>query len=426
MRIATSSLYDQQIAAIDNLVAQQAQYGNTLSTGKQLNQPSDNPTQIAQDLGLHTAISEENQTSTNIQNATAEMTTVDGSLSSLTNILQSARSLAVQGATDALSPAQQRSLASQVDGLLQEAIGLANTQYGGTYVFAGTAAPSSPPVSGNGQPVSSVTFTGNFEAQQQRFTNGQSTTTSVTLQQAFNYGATDGSPDVFQTLVNLRDTLANGSIVDQSGAQLNKAGTVITPTTQLNSPSLRTALVPDSAGKISIQIASAAAPNGVTLTFGPTSTVANVVSAINGSGTGVTATFDAQTQRISLAAAQPFQIADVPSPGASTSSNLVEALSVAPQADMVNNLSTQIGAIDHVLNVVTTTRAQLGGNIQTLGALGTTTSSQVANDTAVQSSIEDADIAKVVSQFSQTQTALQAAYATTSRLEGKTLIDYLP
>ncbi|MHB8356943.1 MAG: flagellin N-terminal helical domain-containing protein, partial [Vulcanimicrobiaceae bacterium] len=227
MRIATSSLYDQQIAAIDNLVAQQAQYGNMLSTGKQLNQPSDNPTQIAQDLGLHTAISEENQTSTNIQNATAEMTTVDGSLSSLTNILQSARSLAVQGATDALSPAQQRSLASQVDGLLQEAIGLANTQYGGTYVFAGTAAPSSPPVSGNGQPVSSVTFTGNFEAQQQRFTNGQSTKTSVTLQQAFNYGATDGSPDVFQTLVNLRDTLANGSIVDQSGAALNKAGTVV-------------------------------------------------------------------------------------------------------------------------------------------------------------------------------------------------------
>ena len=62
---------------------------------------------------------------------------------------------------------------------------------------------------------------------------------------------------------------------------------------------------------------------------------------------------------------------------------------------------------------------------QTLTALGSATDSQVVNDTKVQSGIEDADIAKVISQFSQTQTALQAAYGTTTRLESKTLFDYL-
>jgi len=35
------------------------------------------------------------------------------------------------------------------------------------------------------------------------------------------------------------------------------------------------------------------------------------------------------------------------------------------------------------------------------------------------------DVAAAVSKFSQTQTALQAAYSTTNKLESKTLFDYL-
>jgi flagellin-like hook-associated protein FlgL len=43
----------------------------------------------------------------------------------------------------------------------------------------------------------------------------------------------------------------------------------------------------------------------------------------------------------------------------------------------------------------------------------------------VQSSLEDTDIAKVTSQFSLSQTALQAAYQTTTRLEQEDLFSYL-
>ena len=50
---------------------------------------------------------------------------------------------------------------------------------------------------------------------------------------------------------------------------------------------------------------------------------------------------------------------------------------------------------------------------------------QVLNDTQVQSNIEDTDIAKVTSQFSLTQTALQAAFSTTAQIEQKSLFDYI-
>ncbi len=52
-------------------------------------------------------------------------------------------------------------------------------------------------------------------------------------------------------------------------------------------------------------------------------------------------------------------------------------------------------------------------------------STDVVNNTSVQSGIEDTDIAKATTQFTLTQTALTAAYSTTSRLEAKDLFDYL-
>jgi flagellar hook-associated protein 3 FlgL len=118
-------------------------------------------------------------------------------------------------------------------------------------------------------------------------------------------------------------------------------------------------------------------------------------------------------------------VQDVPSAGAGNTGNFVEAFGLQSQASVVNTLSRQIGDIQHVLQVALGARSMIGSAIQQLGALGQATSSAVLNDTKVQSNLEDADIPKVISQFSQTQTALQAAYATTTRLESKTLFDYL-
>lgn len=425
MRIATSTIYDTQAGAIDNLVAEQQQYGNTISTGKQLNVPSDDPNGIAQDLSIRTTIAQQKQTSANVTNITAQLTTVDGALSTLGSILSKARGIAVESATSTVSASQRQSLADQVDQLLQEAVGIANTQYNGQYVFAGTVGSGTPVVTA-GHPISSVTFNGNLSQQIADLGGGQSTPTGVTLQQSFNYNASDGSPDVFQLLMSLRNTLRNGTVVDQSSDSLNKPGTVLSGTSPLNSANFATPITPDSSGNISILIASAQAPNGVTLTFAPGTTINAMIAAINGSGAGVTATFNPKAERLSLSSSQPFQIQDVSSPGATNTSNFVSAFKIQSQADLVNDLSGQIGDIDRVTQVALNGRATVGAIIQNLNDTTSTLDSQAVNNTKVQSSIEDADIAKVISQFSQTQTALQAAYGTTTRLESKTLFDYLP
>jgi len=94
-------------------------------------------------------------------------------------------------------------------------------------------------------------------------------------------------------------------------------------------------------------------------------------------------------------------------------------------ADPVQTLSTQLGDIDKVLNVNLTARAAVGTRIQTLSSIADQNAAAIVDNTKIKSQIEDANVAKLSPQFVQTQTALNAAYATTVKLEGKTLIDYL-
>jgi flagellar hook-associated protein 3 FlgL len=448
MRIATSTIYAQQTAAITEQQALYAQIGQQISSGKQLTDPGDDPARIAQDLALHSAIDETNQQSTNVQNATSELTTTDSALSSLTSVLQSARQLAVQGSTGSLTVEQRKALGSQIDQLLQQAIAVGNTSYAGRYVFAGTANTPNGPVQQQGNPTSSVSFLGNGQSQGQLVYNGQQFTLSTSFGAAFNYQAADGSPDVFQTLIALRNTLVNGTAVDQSAAAINRPGTVVygpqgvptsPPPTTLGTPNVfGVAPVADSSGNFSISIngtvngvqgvATITVPPGAAIDDGVAPPVGtSVVARINAATatTGVTASYNAKTQRIVLTGTGTFYVTDVASPGAANTGNLTKVLGLAPQADFVQNVSTQLGDIDHVLNGVLSTRAFVGARIQTLGSVQNQLQTTVTDNKSTESSIEDVNVAAAVSKFSQTQTALQAAYATTTKLESKTLFDYI-
>jgi flagellar hook-associated protein 3 FlgL len=447
MRIATSTIYAQQTAAITNQAALYAQVGMQLSTGKQLTDPSDDPARIAQDLGLHTSIDTTGQQATNAQSAVSELTTTDSALSSLTSVMQSARQLAIQGSTDTLTDQQRTALSSQVDQLLQQAIAIGNTSYAGRYVFAGTVKTSNPPVQQQGNPIAGVQFLGNQQAQGQLVYNGQEFALSTTFGAAFNYNASDGSPDVFQTLITLRNTLANKTAIDQSAAAINQAGSVVygpqglpasPPPTTIGTPNaFGVTPVADSTGNYSITVHGTV--NGVqgisTITLAPGAAIddgvvggPSLVAQINAASatTGVTASFNAKTQKVVLTGSGSFYVSDASSPGATNTGNLTKVLNLAPQADFVQNISTQLGDIDHALSTVLNARSVVGARIQALSSIQNQLQTALADNKKVESGIEDVDVAAGVSKLTQTQTALQAAYSTTTKLESKTLFDYLP
>jgi flagellar hook-associated protein 3 FlgL len=426
MRIATSTIYIQQTQAIENQAALYAQYAQELSSGKSLTAPSDDPTQIAQDLQIHVSIDTTTQQSTNVQNAVNELTSTDSALSSLTSLLQSARNLASQGANSTLSASQEKAIGAQVDQLLQQAIAIANTQYAGKYIFAGTSTTASPPVVQQGNPISGVQFTGNEQDQGQLIYNNQQFALSTTFQSAFNYNATNGSPDVFQTLITLRDTLNNGTVVDASTAPVNQSGQLVSPATALNAAGVfATTPVANSAGTYDITI------SGTTIAVPAATTVGGLVGLINAqtATTGVTASFNPSTEKVSLSSTKPFTVQDATPPGG-TAGNLTKVLNLASnansgQADTVQYLSTQLGDIDNTLNTVLNARSVVGSRIQTLSSIGDQLQTSITDNTKVESNIEDTNVASVTGKYSQTQVALQAAYQTTNSLESKTLMGYM-
>jgi flagellar hook-associated protein 3 FlgL len=444
MRISTTSLYDQQTLAIDNLMFTQTQLGNELSTGKKLNQPSDDPSQISQDLQVRSLIANLNTSAQNTSQGQDELTQVDSTLGELTSALQSARQLTVEAASDVMSPANKIGVANQVETIITQLVGLANTKYGGTYLFSGTSVSATPPVQTDGTPINDVTFSGNNAQTGELYADGQAISLSTTLQQAFNFNASDGSLNVFQTLINLRNTLNGtgpttingsgttvaGSVIDQSAQAVNGAGQIVDTTQTLAAQvnSFATPLQfqpppPAAGGTLTFELDYGT--NGTTqITIPDTDTVdggANsVVGAINAQTavTGVTATWDERTQKLTLSSDSTFNIEDV-------TGNFVEAFGLQNQAGTTDYLSNQLGDIDNVLTSALVTRAGVGQTIDTLSTLTNRYNTDITNDTAVQSQIEDANFPDTISQFTETQTALQAAYSTTTHLESHTLMDYL-
>lgn len=472
MRIATSTVYNQQIQSIDDLAAQYANVGQQLSSGKKLQAPSDNPSVIAQDLSLTSTLASENGDVSNATAAQNQLTYTDATLSSLTDLLSKARSLAVAGASDIIPNGSQRPLiGKEVSGLLDQALALANAQYGTNYVFAGSGPRTTPPVVAQGSPPTSIIFNGNLNAQT-TVINGQTVTTGTTLQDGFNYQSTDGTPDVFTLLATLRDTLDKEPASIQSAASINATGKVIYgPTSpalvQTTLGQLATAggpsgtmLVSDNAvpsgagGHYSIQIDgtnTSGGPGSQLFTFSDADTISTILTALNGATatTGVQASWNSQTQRVTMTSvatgSPPFNVSDVSTPlgngvppattAATNTSNFRTVFEIqnptsglntaTTEVTVTSNLSTQLGDFDKVIDAVLKGRAGIGQEIQNLAATTNQVSALTVDNKSVQNGYEATDVASATTKFSQVQTALQSAYATTARLEGKTLFDYL-
>jgi flagellar hook-associated protein 3 FlgL len=133
------AVFGVQVAASRIDLAQQA-----VSTGKQLNQPSDNPTGTAQTLTFRKRIADLQQYGKTMQEAKNFMATSETALENTTNLLRQARQLAVQAASDVNSNQAQIGIANQIQNIINQVGALGNAQYGSRYVFGGQHTQTAP------------------------------------------------------------------------------------------------------------------------------------------------------------------------------------------------------------------------------------------------------------------------------------------
>jgi flagellar hook-associated protein 3 FlgL len=137
MMTAQSTL-DELNASFNRLSATQ----NVLSTGKKINQASDDPYGMSVVLGTQAQLGALDSYDRNITDGTAWTQSSQTALGNIANIVQRVRELVVSAANGTNTQSNLQGDAAEVNQLIDAVKQEANTKYNGQYVFAGTAATS--------------------------------------------------------------------------------------------------------------------------------------------------------------------------------------------------------------------------------------------------------------------------------------------
>jgi flagellar hook-associated protein 3 FlgL len=116
----------------------------TLSTGYQINQPSDNPYGETETLALNAQIASYASYQSNINDGTAWVESASASLQSIQSALNGAQTLTTQAANGTLNATDLKDSAQQVLQYISEIKQMADAQYNGSYIFSGTATTTAP------------------------------------------------------------------------------------------------------------------------------------------------------------------------------------------------------------------------------------------------------------------------------------------
>ena len=139
MKISTQLLFGraaEQMSLVQNKMADtQAQ----LSQGKQLIKPSDAPDQAAVIQRMKSVMSRQECFHTSLATLNSRLQNEDTTLKSATNLLVRAKEIAVQSANDTLAPVNRKALASEMQGVRDQLLSLANAKDdNGNFLFSGS------------------------------------------------------------------------------------------------------------------------------------------------------------------------------------------------------------------------------------------------------------------------------------------------
>jgi flagellar hook-associated protein 3 FlgL len=188
-----------------------------LASGQRIAQASDDPAGAALLTQVHDRVSQTDSFLRSIGDVTGQLQTADSTLASVVTALQRAISLGVEGATGTLSDGNRLALASEVSGIRDQLLSLANVSYQGRYVFSGTAQVQ--PFIEDGTTPSGVNYVGNAGVNQVEVGTGFQL--QVNLPGSSIFTAT--AADMFQAINDLYLGLNTNSGIDTAVTSVRQA-----------------------------------------------------------------------------------------------------------------------------------------------------------------------------------------------------------
>lgn len=196
LRVTQRSISASSSANLQHNLLQMQRLQEQLSSGRQLGRPSDSPTGAVSALRLRADLRRGEQLVRNANDGIGWLATADTTLTQGLEALGRVRELALRGRNAAMGDEDRAAIATEVEGLRDHLLALANTTYLGRPIFSGTsAAPAAYDATG--------TYQGDTGSISRTVLDGVSVQVNVTGPEVF--GA--AGADVFTVLTDLADHL---------------------------------------------------------------------------------------------------------------------------------------------------------------------------------------------------------------------------
>jgi flagellar hook-associated protein 3 FlgL len=370
-----------------------------LSTGKRINQPSDDPVGAARALDLSHLTADVAQYQRNITTANARLGLEDQTLSNVTNVLGRVRTLLLQAANGSQTDETRGDIAAEMVQLRQQLLGQANSKDGqGDYIFAGNRTGTAPFASQNG-----VSYLGDDGQRMVAAGPGLQVATGDPGSAVFaDIPTGNGKFAVSASAANTGNAVAGASSVSDPNANPSAwdGGDYSIVFTAADAYEVR-----DGTGTV-LDSGSYGATSGGSITFrGAQVAFSGVPDAGDTFSLGASVKQDMFT----------------------TLDNIINTLRQpnGGGADMQNSINTQFANLDQAIDTITRTRGMVGARMNALDQQSGLNDDLTLQYKSALSDVQDLNYYDAISQLGAQTTALQAAQQTFTKIQGSKLFDYL-
>ncbi|WP_308700836.1 flagellar hook-associated protein FlgL [Pseudoduganella guangdongensis] len=411
MRISSNIIYNNGVGQLNTLQSQLQRAQLQLSTGRRVLTPADDPVASARALEISQSKEMNTQFVTNRTNARSSMSLVDQSLQNTDDLLQDVKRLIVNAGNPALSQQDRLSLATELEGRLDDLLGQANATDGtGGFLFSGYKLAT--------QPFAKNSTGANYQGDQGARDLQVATSRKLPI-------SVSGS-SIYEEILTGNGTFVTGAT---AGNQTRGGTGIISPGSVVDQAAL-------TGHKYTIDFTVVPATPGV-----PEVTTFTVNDLTNGGQPllnqpykpGEPIIFDGMQLDIKGKPADLDQFTVDPSTNQSmftTMRNLITALSASPSnpvadAERTNQLNLANQNMSNALDKVLSVRASVGSGLKELDHLDSAGDDLNIAYAQQIGDLLDADPVETISRFTQLQTNLEAAQKSYKALTGLSLFNFI-
>lgn len=210
------------VGSLNQVAASEQRITEEISTGVTVNSLSDNPAAAGQNVRLSMQLSADDTFSQTASSVESRLQVGDTALGNVISQLTTAISLVTEANNGTLNASNEQAIATQLTGIRDEVLSLANSSYLGQFIFAGSQGGSVPFSIDTTTIPASVSYSGDSNISYVQTPTGQKIQTNVPGDQIFTAG-----PNVLGALNSIIADISSGAPSAASVADLAKLNTAL-------------------------------------------------------------------------------------------------------------------------------------------------------------------------------------------------------